>query len=114
MQNETETIQRGEGQGEQNNQSIPITIIPQVSNRLNEEGLDFTFRVLDARGLIVNEIENLPPFNSPDVSPLQVSGPQLVLNARQAEITAQKVIGVEVRRSGAAPAFLRVVIEKNS
>lgn len=114
LQNVAETIQKAEGTGQQNNQSIPIIIIPQVSDRLQEEGLEFTFRVLDARGLVVNGIENLPLFNSPDVAPLQVTGTQLEINARQAEITAQKVIGVEVRRAGAAPAFLSVTIEKNS
>ena len=75
----------------------------------------YTFRILDARGLIINDDSTITsPFDSPDVFPYQVSGPDLTLNARAGEITAQKVIGVEVRRDGSAPAFCTVTIESNT
>jgi len=110
---ETLTIQKVEGTGQENISSLPITITPNVVPVV--ENPVFTFRILDARGLIVNNDDVIAdPFNNPTVQPLQVSGTELVLNARPGEITAQKVIGVEVRRAGSAPAFLTVTIQKNS
>ena len=117
LQNSIETIQRNTGEGQENNQSTQVTIIPQVSNDYSstDTELAFTFRILDARGLIVNQdAEMTNAFSSPDVQPIQVSGPSLTLNARPSEITAQKTIAVEVRRAGVAPAMLTVVIEANS
>ena len=114
LQSSTETIQKNTGEGLENNTSIPITIIPQVSDSTDTDQ-SFTFRILDARGLIVNnDAEMTAAFSSPDVQPIQVSGPQLVLNARVSEITAQKTIAVEIRRAGVASAMLTVVIEANS
>ena len=106
------TIQKVEGTGEENIASLPITIIPNVVPVV--ENPVFTFRILDARGLLVNGDPLGDPFNNPTVQPLQVAGTELVLNARSGEITAQKVIGVEIRRAGSAPAFLTVTIQKNS
>ena len=106
------TIQKVEGTGEENISSLPITITPNVVPVV--ENPVFTFRILDARGLLVNGDPLGDPFNNPTVQPLQVAGTELVLNARSGEITAQKVIGVEIRRAGSAPAFLTVTIQKNS
>ena len=64
--------------------------------------------------IVNNDAEMTAAFSSPDVQPIQVSGPQLVLNARVSEITAQKTIAVEIRRAGVASAMLTVVIEANS
>ena len=112
MVSENLTIQKVEGTGEENIASLPITIIPNVVPVV--ENPVFTFRILDARGLLVNGDSLGDPFNNPTVQPLQVAGTELVLNARSGEITAQKVIGVEIRRAGSAPAFLTVTIQKNS
>lgn len=113
LQNTSETITKTVSTGQDSTTSQAITIIPNVVP--DSEDAEFTFRILDARGLIINQDESLTPnFSSPDVSPYQVNGQQLILNARPAEITAQKIIGVEIRRSNAAPAFLTVTIEKNS
>ena len=117
LQNSIETIQRNTGEGQENNQSTQVTIIPQVSNDYssNDTELAFTFRILDARGLIVNQdAEMTNAFSSPDVYPHEEVGQTLILNARPGEISAQKVIGVEIRRDGAAPAFCTVTIEKNT
>ena len=95
------------------NNSLPITIVPNVTPVVADA--IFTFRILDARGLIINDDSDVTnAFSNPNVQPVQVSGPTLVLNARPGEITAQKVIGVEVRRPNTAPAFLSVTIAVNS
>tara|TARA_B100000287_G_scaffold25382_1_gene24570 strand:+ start:18153 stop:18791 length:639 start_codon:yes stop_codon:yes gene_type:complete len=114
LQNITETISKTNTVGNEGFTSQPISITPTVVP-ISETSIGFTFRILDARGLIINDDDTTAnPFSSPDVQPVQVSGEQLVLNARAGEITAQKVIGVEVRRDGAAPAFLTVTIESNT
>jgi len=98
--------------------SLPITIVPNVVPAVTDA--IFTFRILDARGLVINDDPSIPgptgtnAFSNPNVQPIQVSGPTLVLNARPGEITAQKVIGVEIRRPNSAPAFLSVTIAVNS
>ncbi len=113
LQNVAETIAKTNTTGTEGFTSQAITISPAVIPAI--ENAQFTFRILDARGLIVNEnADATPAFSSPDVYPHEEVGQALILNARPGEISAQKVIGVEIRRDGAAPAFCTVTIEKNT
>ena len=107
-------------------ESNPITIIPRVFP--NVRGADFTFKVLDMRGLTATgltpellnidgdfNIGNLPPFDHPDPVIATISGvPTLTLNAAAQQITSQRSIGVEVSRDGAAPAFVTVTVNVNN
>ena len=106
--------------------SNPITIIPRVFP--NVQGADFSFKVLDMRGLIATgltpellniggdfNLANLPPFDHPDPVIATISGvSSLTLNAASQQITSQRSIGVEVSRDGAAPAFVTVTVNTNN
>jgi hypothetical protein len=114
LQSTTETIEKTSTGGMEGFTSLEITLRPSVVP-VGTDNPSFRFRILDARGLIINQNETLTPaFTSPDVFPYEVSGETMVLNARSGEITAQKVIGVEVRRDGSAPVFCTVTIESNT
>ncbi len=110
---ETYRIRKQIADGTENFSSLSITIVPNVTRA---EGGPFTFRILDARGLIIDDDDSVtPPFSDPNVFPLQVTNPDsIVLSARDAEITAEKQIGIEVRRPGATPAFAIITIEANA
>ena len=62
----------------------------------------------------------LPPFDHPDpviytFDGIGTGGPQqLTLNALPQQITADKTIGVEVSREGAAPAFASITVKANN
>ena len=107
-------------------ESNPITIIPRVFP--NVQGANFSFKVLDMRGLIATgltpellniggdfNLANLPPFDHPDPVIATISGvSSLTLNAASQQITSQRSIGVEVSRDGAAPAFVTVTVNTNN
>jgi len=107
-------------------ESNPITIIPRVFP--NVRGADFTFKVLDMRGLTATgltpellniggdfNLANLPPFDHPNPVIATISGVStLTLNAVPQQFTSQRSIGVEVTRDGAAPAFVTVTVNANN
>ena len=107
-------------------ESNPITIIPRVFP--NVRGADFSFKVLDMRGLTATgltpelltiggdfDIANLPPFDHPNPVIATISGVStLTLNAVPQQFTSQRSIGVEVTRDGAAPAFVTVTVNANN
>jgi hypothetical protein len=107
-------------------ESNPITIIPRVFP--NVQGANFSFKVLDMRGLTATgltpellniggdfNLANLPPFDHPDPVIATISGvSSLTLNAASQQITSQRSIGVEVSRDGAAPAFVTVTVNTNN
>ena len=122
------TITKIAGQTE----SIEVTIIPTVFPSV--AGAEFDFKILDARGLSfpgygggsstavqftggfdING--SLPPFDHPEPIIATVSGEnveRLTLGAQPQQITSQRTIGVEVTRTGAAPAFVSVTVEANN
>ena len=118
--------------------SAEIIIIPQIFPTVATP--DFTFKVLDVRGLestvnpihlsdssfavtnatgIVESWLNVP-FDHP--TPVigtwgGVSGLSLLnlsLNAQSGEITSQKSVGVEITHEGAAPGFVTVTVQQNN
>ena len=107
-------------------ESNPVTIIPRVFP--NVQGADFSFKVLDMRGLTATgltpellniggdfDIANLPPFDHPNPVIATISGVStLTLNAVPQQFTSQRSIGVEVTRDGAAPAFVTVTVNANN
>ena len=107
-------------------ESNPITIIPRVFP--NVRGADFSFKVLDMRGLTATgltpellniggdfNLANLPPFDHPNPVIATISGVStLTLNAVPQQFTSQRSIGVEVTRDGAAPAFVTVTVNANN
>ena len=109
-------------------QSNPIEIIPRVFP--NIENANYTFKVLDMRGLVgsgpispsnvtTNNSEfdatKFPPFDHPDPVIYTVSeADRIILNAAPQQITSQRSIGVEVSREGAASAFVTVTIQTNN
>jgi len=94
--------------------SLDLTIVPNIVPP--DPSATFTFRVLDGRGLKINGNQNLAPdFNYPDVTPVTVTNKKsIVLNAKAGQITADKTIGMEVRRDGSAPAITTIVIKRNA
>tara|TARA_R100001443_G_scaffold3476_2_gene10895 strand:+ start:12142 stop:12810 length:669 start_codon:yes stop_codon:yes gene_type:complete len=116
------TISKIPGETESN----PITIIPRVFP--NVRGAEYTFKVLDIRGLTSTGITpqqvtigggfsatNLPSFDHPDpVIATITNQSELIINARPQQITTQRSIGVEITRDGSAPAFVTVTIEANN
>ena len=113
-------------------ESNPITIIPRVFPTV--DNATYTFKVLDMRGLTYSGVNpsvvttaaadfnstQLPPFDHPDpviynFEGIATGGPQqLTLNALPQQITADKTIGVEITREGAAPAFASIVVKQNN
>jgi len=113
-------------------ESNPITIIPRVFPSV--DNATYTFKVLDMRGLTYSGVNpsvvstpaadfnrtQLPPFDHPDpviytFDGIATGGPQqLTLNALPQQITADKTIGVEITREGAAPAFVSITIKANN
>ena len=111
-------------------QSNEIALLPAVFPNTSFSP-SFNFKILDARGLRFpgggnnsdSEIQfaggfgvgNLPPFDHPEPIIATFSNfDNLGLGALSQQITSQKVIGVEVTRDGAAPAFVTVTIEANN
>jgi len=106
--------------------SNPINIIPNIFP--NVQASKFNFTVLDMRGLSVSNIDsgvvningdfgvdNLPPFAHPEPVKATILGAgQITLNAQPQQITAQRAIGIEVSREGAASAFVTVTINTNN
>jgi len=106
--------------------SNPINIIPNIFP--NVQAAKFNFTVLDMRGLSVSNIDsgvvningdfgvdNLPPFSHPEPVKATILGAgQITLNAQPQQITAQRTIGIEVSREGAASAFVTVTINTNN
>ncbi len=106
--------------------SNPINIIPNIFP--NVQAAKFNFTVLDMRGLSVSNIDsgvvningdfgvdNLPPFSHPEPVKATIEGAgQITLNAQPQQITAQRTIGIEVSREGAASAFVTVTINTNN
>ena len=113
-------------------ESNPITIIPRVFPSV--DNATYTFKVLDMRGLTYSGVNpsvvstpaadfnstQLPPFDHPDpviytFDGIGTGGPQqLTLNALPQQITADKTIGVEITREGAAPAFASITVKANN
>jgi len=109
-------------------QSNPIEIIPRVFP--NIENANYTFKVLDMRGLVASgpispgnvatnnsefDATKFPPFDHPDPVIYTVSeADRIILNAAPQQITSQRSIGVEVSREGAASAFVTVTIQTNN
>jgi len=110
------TITKVAGQTE----STPIDIIPRVFPTV--EGAEYTFKILDVRGLNPNASfesgnfneNNLPPFDHPDPIIATVRGNAIRINAISQQITSQRSIGIEVSRDGAASAFVTVTIQANN
>ena len=76
----------------------------------------YSFRILDGRGLIINNDPSLTPdFSYPDVTPVTVNGAdRLIISAKDGQITSDKSVGLEVFRDGSAPAMTTILIKQNS
>ena len=117
VENTSVTITKIAGQ----TQSNQVTIIPTVFP-VDDRAL-FDFKILDMRGIsvigaraeVIGEADINPSFDYPDpvvAHVRQVS--QLILSARDQQITSQKSFGIEVTREGAAPTFITVTAEANN
>ena len=117
VENTSVTITKIAGQ----TQSNQVTIIP-TGIPVGARGL-FDFKILDMRGIsvigargeVIGEADINPSFDYPDpvvAHVRQVS--QLILSARDQQITSQKSFGIEVTREGAAPTFITVTAEANN
>ena len=117
VENTSVTITKIAGQ----TQSNQVTIIPTVFP-VDDRAL-FDFKILDmreisvigARAEVIGEADINPSFDYPDpvvAHVRQVS--QLILSARDQQITSQKSFGIEVTREGAAPTFITVTAEANN
>tara|TARA_Y100000034_G_scaffold136283_1_gene211973 strand:+ start:822 stop:1484 length:663 start_codon:yes stop_codon:yes gene_type:complete len=106
--------------------SNQIWISPQVYPWI--ENPNFTFKVLDVRGLKSATppmsysdssflITDLVPFEhpSPVMATWEAVGQDgsLELNAQDGKITSQKTVGVEITHEGAAPGFVTVTVQQN-
>ena len=64
---------------------------------------------------VIGEADSNPSYDYPDPVVAHVRQvPQLVLTARDQQITSQKSFGIEVTREGAAPTFITVTVEANN
>ena len=117
VENTSITITKIAGQ----TQSNQVTIIPTVFP-VDDRAL-FDFKILDMRGIdiiggspdVMGEAGSNPSFDYPDPVVAHVRQvPQLVLTARDQQITSQKSFGIEVTREGAAPTFITVTVEANN
>ena len=138
VENTSVTITKIAGQTQSNQIRITPAVFPADENAL------FNFRILDFRGIrviggggngaagpgaagpgaagpgqsqveIVGEAGQNPSFDYPDpvIANFNQRG-QLVLTARNQQITSQKSFGIEVTREGAAPTFITVTVEANN
>jgi hypothetical protein len=119
VENTSVTITKIAGQTKSNR----IRIIPAVFPE--DESALFNFRILDFRGIrviggevnleTIGEAGQNPSFDYPDpvIANINQRG-QLVLTARNQQITSQKSFGIEVTREGAAPTFITVTVEANN
>ena len=117
VENTSITITKIAGQ----TQSNQVTIIPTVFP-VDDRAL-FDFKILDMRGIdiiggspdVIGEADSNPSYDYPDPVVAHVRQvPQLVLTARDQQITSQKSFGIEVTREGAAPTFITVTAEANN
>ena len=117
VENTSITITKIAGQ----TQSNQVTIIPTVFP-VDDRAL-FDFKILDMRGIdiiggspdVIGEADSNPSYDYPDPVVAHVRQvPQLVLTARDQQITSQKSFGIEVTREGAAPTFITVTVEANN
>jgi hypothetical protein len=92
--------------------SEPINILPRLSDRDNAE--IFNFKILDARGIIINGQE--PKFGTThtEAEIVNVSSRDLKLNAVATQFKSDKSFGVEITFLGAAPVFLAITVEANN
>ena len=113
VENTSITITKIAGQ----TQSNQVTIIPTVFP-VDDRAL-FDFKILDMRGIdiiggspdVIGEADSNPSYDYPDPVVAHVRQvPQLVLTARDQQITSQKSFGIEVTREGAAPTFITVTV----
>tara|TARA_B100000287_G_C20438812_1_gene704705 strand:+ start:54 stop:689 length:636 start_codon:yes stop_codon:yes gene_type:complete len=95
-------------------ESQEITITPNLNPA--DSTANFTFRILDGRGLIINGDQNLTPdFSYPDVTPITITGLRVLkVNAKAGQITSNKTVGLEVRRDGSAPAMTTIQTNTNA
>ena len=117
VENTSITITKIAGQ----TQSNQVTIIPTVFP-VDDRAL-FDFKILDMRGIdiiggspdVIGEADSNPSYDYPDPVVAHVRQVrQLVLTARDQQITSQKSFGIEVTREGAAPTFITVTVEANN
>ena len=138
VENTSPTITKIAGQTQSNQIRITPAVFPADENAL------FNFRILDFRGIrviggggngaagpgaagpgaagpgqsqveIVGEAGQNPSFDYPDPVIANFNQQsQLVLTARNQQITSQKSFGIEVTREGAAPTFITVTVEANN
>ena len=138
VENTSVTITKIAGQTQSNQIRITPAVFPADENAL------FNFRILDFRGIrviggggngaagpgaagpgaagprqsqveIVGEAGQNPSFDYPDPVIANFNQQsQLVLTARNQQITSQKSFGIEVTREGAAPTFITVTVEANN
>jgi len=110
VENTSPTITKKAGTGAAG-ASNAINIIPTIWPEADGE---FNFKILDARGIIINGSSATQPFSHPDPVIENVSGTKLALNAESTQFTSQKIFGVEVTREGAAPTFITVTVAANN
>ena len=117
VENTSITITKIAGQ----TQSNQVTIIPTVFP-VDDRAL-FDFKILDMRVIdiiggspdVIGEADSNPSYDYPDPVVAHVRQvPQLLLTARDQQITSQKSFGIEVTREGAAPTFITVTAEANN
>jgi len=110
VENTSPTITKKAGKGAAG-ASNAINIIPNVWPEADGE---FNFKILDARGIIINGKNPKFGTNHTEVIIENVSGTKLTLNAEATQFTSQKIFGVEVTREGAAPTFITVTVAANN
>ena len=117
VENTSITITKIAGQ----TQSNQVTIIPTVFP-VDDRAL-FDFKILDMRGIdiiggspdVIGEADSNPSYDYPDPVVAHVRQvPQLVLTARDQQITSQKSFGVEIMHDKSAPVFVTVTMEVNN
>jgi hypothetical protein len=74
----------------------------------------FNFKILDARGIMVNDKSMNFGTKHTEAVIENYSGVDLELNAEAQQFSSQKTFGVEITLEGAAPTFLTVTVEANS
>ncbi len=111
VENTSPTITKKAGKnaaGASNAINIIPNVWPEIANAV------FNFKILDARGIIINGTGPKLGTDHPNPVIENVSGTKLTLNAEATQFTSQKTFGVEVTREGAAPAFIAVTVAANN